>query len=361
MFIKRTAFIALLGLSGLPQAQAITLPSGSCGLTGNCLTYGDFNVYSLAFLNVVAGYGPPNGNDPYNVQSSPGQISGGVVFGSGASGTTVYENFSGMNNAYKTPQNNDVSFSTGGTPSAAAFNSGSSVGSAPISNPDGTWNADISALHNFLAGPGGGGDFIPFFNLNETGNSNDLVGIDMLFWGHIWVDNNIATTNPAYVRQDFYLWGNPMGVGNPALNPLGPDASNLNNLQTAYDPQWAYVHGTICANNAAGEVLGFGPCTPAQKALGGSDVNQNLGAGNAAFGVYNKDLNDIIKADTSIYTAFHMDWRMSAENNGFEQGFLLSDTTLSDIPPPPPSVPEPFSLALLGLGLLGMSRQLFAR
>ena len=64
MFIKRTAFIALLGLSGLPQAQAITLPSGSCGFAGSCLTYGDFNVYSLAFLNVQAGYGAPVGMIP---------------------------------------------------------------------------------------------------------------------------------------------------------------------------------------------------------------------------------------------------------------------------------------------------------
>ena len=118
MFIKRTAFIALLGLSGLPQAQALTLPSGNCGLTGSCLTYGDFNVYSMAFLNVQAGYGAPSGNDPYSVQSSPGQISDGVVFGTGATGTGLYENFSGMNDAYETPSGGDVSFSTGGTSSA---------------------------------------------------------------------------------------------------------------------------------------------------------------------------------------------------------------------------------------------------
>jgi PEP-CTERM motif len=365
MFIKRTAFIAFLGLSGLPQAQAINLPSGSCSVSGSCLTYGDFNVYSMAFLNVQAGYGAPNGNDPYNVQSSPGQISDGVVFGTGASGTGLYENFSGMNNAYETPSGNAVSFSTGGTPSATAVNSGSSVAPPPISNPNGTWNADISALHNFLAGPNGGGDFTPYFNLNETKNGADtLAGIDLLIWVHMFVDNGLASTDAGYLHKDFYLWGNPLefgGNGTNTTSAVGPNANNLNNLaadQTAYDKQWAYVHGTICADNATGTVLGFGPCTAGQKAAGGSDIDQNLGANNAAFAVYNKELNDIIKGAPSLYTAFHMDWRMSAEDNGFEQGFLANNTKFSDTPPPPPSVPEPFTLALLGLGLLGMSRKL---
>ena len=368
MFIKRTAFIALLGLSGLPQAQAITLPSGNCGLTGSCLTYGDFNVYSMAFLNVQAGYGAPSGNDPYSVQSSPGQISDGVVFGTGATGTGLYENFSGMNDAYETPSGGDVSFSTGGTSSATAVNSGSSVGLEPISNPNGTWNADISALHNFLLDPTGlgpGGDFTPYFNLNETKSGADtLAGIDLLIWVHMFVDNGLASTDAGYLHKDFYLWGNPLefgGNGTNTTSAIGPNANNLNNLaadQTAYDKQWAYVHGTICADNATGTVLGFGPCTAGQKAAGGSDIDQNLGANNAAFAVYNKELNDIIKGAPSLYTAFHMDWRMSAEDNGFEQGFLANNTKFSDTPPPPPSVPEPFTLALLGLGLLGMSRKL---
>ena len=52
---------------------------------------------------------------------------------------------------------------------------------------------------------------------------------------------------------------------------------------------------------------------------------------------------------------------MSAEDNGFEQGFLANNRTLNDTPPPPPPVPEPFTLSLLGLGLLGMSRKLLVR
>ncbi len=369
MLIKRTIFIALLGLFGLPQAQAITLPSGSCGLSGSCLTYGDFNVYSLAFLSVQAGYGAPTANTPYYVPSGVGQINNGVVFGTGSSGTAK-PNFSGMNDAYETPSGTDVSFSTNGTDVVTTNNAGFTLASpaiAPISNPNGTWNADISALHNFLAGPNGGGDFIPYFNLNETKNGADtLAGIDLLIWVHMFVDNGLNKNEIGYQSKDFYLWGNPMGTGNPTFNPDGPDASNLNVInspydQADYDKQWAYVHGTICADNATGTVLGFGPCTSDQKNAGGSDIDQNLGANNAAFAVYNKELNDIIKADSSIYTAFHMDWRMSAEDNGYEQGFLANNTTLSDIPPPPPPVPEPFALALLGLGLLGMSRKLLVR
>ena len=344
MLIKRTIFIALLGLSGLPQAQAITMPSGSCGVSGDCLTFGDFNVYSLAYLNTVAGFGKPVSGDPYYVASGPGQISGGVVIGTGSSGSPVNQNFPGMDDAFATPNsaNGEVTFSTTTAGDPGTLGVPGLFGTADQTT---SWDANISDMRSFLAT--GGGGFTPFFNLNETG-TDGLTGIDLQIWVHMWVDNAAGD------KQDFYLWGNPLefgGNGTNTTSAIGPSTNSPNDL----DPQWATVNGTICIDGST--VLHFGSCVGTDPSTA-RNVDQNLGANSAAFAIYNAELDNIIKT-SNLYTGLHIDWRMIHENNGFEQAFLLTDTVPP--PPPPPPAPEPFTLALLGLGLLGMSRKLLVR
>ncbi len=54
-------------------SQAVTLPTPVNGV--NSLTYGDFNVYSMALLNFQASGGTSfSAASPYYVASSPGQI-----------------------------------------------------------------------------------------------------------------------------------------------------------------------------------------------------------------------------------------------------------------------------------------------
>lgn len=344
--IKYTKIMTLtaLMLGAVPQSQAgAILPSGSCGISGSCLTYGDFNVYSMAFLNTVAGYGKPNGQDPYYISSSPGAIAGGVVFGTGASGTGLNENFSGMDDAYAVPNaapNAEASFST-----TLVTDPGTTFGTAPINDQAASWDADISALRGVLAT--NGGSFTPFFNLNETGKDNTLTSIDLQIWVHMWVEGEGLDT------QHFYLTGQALELSGSGYTPLKSETGPNMNSPDDTDDQWTYVHGTICVNASTDTVLGTGACTDTQKAAGGADVDQNLGANNAAFAIYNADLDTIIKDSNSGYTDFHMDWRMIHENNGFEQAFLLTDTVFSDIPPA--TIPEPTILAMLGIGLLGIS------
>lgn len=342
MYIKQVILAGALALAATPQANALSLPEGSCGLSGTCLTFGDFNVYSLAFLNTIAGYDKPSSGEPYYVRSQPGDIKDGVVFGTGGSGQGVNTNFSGMDDAYQTPNaqpNQEASFLMGsGTGNEPGTEPGTSLGNAPLIDYNTTWDADISSLRSFLST--GGGNFTPIFNLNETGGDTGLTGIDLLIWLHMWVDN------AAGERKDYYLYGTPQGLQGPAAtpNPTGPSVVNDT------DPQWAYVHGTICINKDTHTVLGLGSCASLGNPAGGTDVDQNLGADNAAFAIYNEELDGIIRGSIdSTFTSLHIDWRMMHENNGYEQAFLLANTTV-----PPRNVPEPSALALISAGLLAV-------
>lgn len=338
MYIKQAILAGALAFAVTPQVNALSLPEGSCGLSGSCLTFGDFNVYSLAFLNTIAGYDKPSSGEPYYVRSQPGDIKDGVVFGTGGSGQGVNTNFSGMDDAYNTPNalpNQEASFLMG---SGAATEPGTATGSAPLIDYNTTWDADISALRGFLAT--GGGSFTPFFNLNETGGDTGLSGIDLLIWLHMWVDN------AAGERKDYYLYGTPKELQGPGAtpSPAGPSVANDT------DPQWAYVHGTICINKDTHTVLGLGSCASLGNPAGGSDVDQNLGADNAAFAIYNAELDAIIRGTIdSTFTSLHIDWRMMHENNGYEQAFLLDNTTI-----PTRYVPEPSGLGLISAGLLAL-------
>ncbi|MCP5162944.1 MAG: hypothetical protein H6999_04500 [Hahellaceae bacterium] len=319
------------GLSQFATAGAI-LPEPNCGFTGNCLTYGDFDVFSLAFLNTVSGYGSPTSGDPFYVKSTPGAISPGVVFGTGSSGGPVTENFAGMDDAYATPSSaggssTQLEFSTGAVADPGTLGTAGAFGSGDYAN---TWDANISSLRSFLETSGG--DFVPYFNLNETG-TDGLTGIDILVWADFWVEDLDTGAN-----QHFFLTQDKAA----STASGGPDATTPD----ANDTRWVYTFGTICINGSA--VLHLGPCTPSDPA-GSSDVNQNLGADNAAFAIYNKDLNDIIKDTTTSWDVLHLDWRMSYMNNGYEQAFLLADTSVGDN-----RTPLPATWLLLGIGALAI-------
>ena len=93
----------------------------------------------------------------------------------------------------------------------------------------------------------------------------------------------------------------------------------------------------MTVNPADGSLIGFGPVG------GGDEINQNLGANEAAFVVFNEELDALIKAEA--YRDFQLEFRESRISNGFEQIFLLSDTVITR-QPPEPVVPEPCSLAI---------------
>ena len=91
------------------QASAVELPTANCGTaaTSNCLRANDFNIFSLALLDLQ------NPTGGYDLPASPGQIAPYTIIGqnNGQEGAGNLAGF--VDGTYATPSNNTAStFST---------------------------------------------------------------------------------------------------------------------------------------------------------------------------------------------------------------------------------------------------------
>jgi hypothetical protein len=313
------------------------LPAPDCGTpdsftaADNCITFGDFSVYSLALLAAQTNYAntgefliPPfNNQDPYFVASNPGELGrdGYIVYGTGTNNKNVVTNGDGtlIDDAQSQPSGSTTFFEVG----AASETDPTFTGDSPI-----RWDGTLSAIREELAlGSNPDGQFVIYFNLNETGNDG-LEGIDLLTWFKV----TLTDLDGVLPDRDFYFTGELGSTTEPVIGD-------------ATDPNWVYVHGRICVSDTAG-FLGFGPCTAEQTAAGGANVNQNLGADAAAFAIYNEELSSLVL--DSGYDILSGIWKFDFIRGGFEQQF----TALTMVGRA--QVPEPGTLALLGLGLVGL-------
>lgn len=346
---RRFALSAALGVAAsgtvtLSQAatmQSFTdLPTANCGTTqtNNCIQFGDFNVYSLALLynqNVFQNTGTvpasnPNPGQPFYVGSAPGELgnNGYIVLGTGTNNSNVVTNGGG------TLIDDARSLPTGtGAPSSFVVGAANETGPAFAGDLAASWDGRLTAIRTELGtGSTPGGKFVIYFNLNETGQSaagtgnNGMAEIDLLSWLKVTLEDEQGLLP----TKTYYLTGSPGSTTAP-------------NIATLADPNWVTVHGTICISPTAG-FLGFGECTAAQTALGGKNLNQNLGANQAAFGIYNEELSNLVL--NSGYDIIRANYQLAEINNGFEQVFsALTNVGRTT------NVPEPSSLALAALGL----------
>ncbi|PHZ83453.1 hypothetical protein [Paremcibacter congregatus] len=277
---------------------------------------GDFRVFSLAELNVRAGLGSPQPGETFYVDSSPGALLGAdaIVIATGTNNAGVNDNPSGMDNAYRTPDGAGSSFDT-----TVVVDPTDGPASGDLAS---TWDAEVSALRTHL---GPDGQFVVYFNMNDTGN-DDLDGIDMLIWAEFTL-SGVAVPDKVFTLYDIFSDG-------------------------GFD-EWVYAYGTICASPT--EYFHAGPCVGGEPA-GAQDINQNLGANAAAFAAFNQELNDLILDSNSGYTLLNIEAKMSRINNGYEQAFILADTSVRRI-----QVDAPASMGLLLLGIMVLGVRLRLR
>jgi hypothetical protein len=375
---------AAAGFSPAAYAELMALPAPNCGVGAgsNCLQFGDFSVYSLALLNFGATgvAANPNPGDPFYVKSAPGELlnPGYVVYGTGTNNAGVVANGIGMDDAFSTPNaiaGGTASFSTKnfnffpGDPGAQCGGNPGQRNCDPTTTPGGlnpfvgdlrgSWDAQTSAIRGVL----GGNQFAVFFNLNETG-TDGLAGIDMLAWAKVTLGDNAGTEKVFFLAGQ--VPGDPTGKNLSVLNgapdhtadptagfPGDPGVGDVN------DPRWTYVHGTICARQAAPGVpqfLHFGPCVVGDPA-DAKNLNQNLGANQAAFAIYNAEISDAVMDPNSLWTQIHVEYVFGQENNGYEQLFSQSLNGVTQVPEP--GTLASFAAALLGLAVAMRRRRRF--
>jgi hypothetical protein len=335
--IWRSAMFATASLGAMTGAAfAGPITAGDPALAPYTLQYGDFQVVSLAFANVGT-----NTNN-YFVDSAPGQIRNDVGVGTSAGGNFYNNNVAGMDDPYNTEVSQFPGYFRTGNAISAPDPGGANQFTGDTAN---SWDVSTAALRTYL----GGQNAVFYFNLNETGTDDTLTGTDILMWVKVTLSGLNGLTDT------FYLAGNPFDPSGSAngknlsiANGAPDETANYPDIPSGstYDPadaRWTYIHGNICVNGST--FLHYGNCGGSDPA-GAHSVNQNLGANQAAFAGYNLQLDADI--NNPLFTTMQIEWAMAGMDNGYEQLFILAGGA------PTREVPEPWSLAIFGVGLMGV-------
>lgn len=327
-----------------------TIPLG----TPACAPYGDFISCSAQYLNYLV-TGSPGGTQTVNyvIDSSQGLLQNAlVVFTGGEAAVNNLDVLPGGNvdNAYRGKGQGSVT--TYGTMiDAGQLSQGNMIDpTTPVTgeNDNGlavstntAWDIGLAQLKSALTINGVRHELLVMFDNNQVGTDPD---------------QNLLIQALACVRQS---GGGLPNVCFELVDQNGPGGFPFNVLPTAFTTAKSYgdplldsplgtpspvlANGTICVDTTTKLPVAFNTNNcPTGSIL----IDNNLGTNRTEFIVMIPELDAMLETFLGWgYDLLSVQFRATNQNDGFEDIFIVAGA---------PRVPEPDTIALLGLGLLGI-------
>lgn len=357
MKLKRLlpAAIVAFAASFAANAQNLLLPPENEITVG---TFGDFSVFSLDLNEKCADALDPRclPSGPYPVQSGPGQIDEQLIIYRNSNGvqTNNYNSptgpFAGLDPAdVKVDDPFDAPTGTVDTfnMDAAGEPTTTWAGGTDI---DGRWDASLASVLDYLTDPLTGlvYDLVFLFDNNQEGT-------DLTQQQFIWAEIQILDATGAPTGVCYELNSGVVGGCTNAGNPSFPGIDPVTGEVLPGENDYVGTVGRFCVDYVTGAAYNQGAANAGECDNNGAlpddyFVSNNLGASSAEFAAYVGALNDNLVAWAAAGYSMSIDFKMRALNDGGEQLWICDRCLLSDN-----FVPEPNSLALVGLALFAVA------